>query len=150
MIISRLHISHVNITYSHLLKGKAPPPTVCSTCKLPLTVKHILINCERFKRICPKHYQTNNLKDLFKNSKPEEILSFLNETNLFIKIQPNINITKTHTLNPKTCTINKINLTLLSLNHPHMLLNKIQTLRSTLTQSGYACYCLIYRLNSSA
>ena len=27
-----------------------------------------------------------NLKDLFKNSKPEEILSFLKEINLFIKI----------------------------------------------------------------
>ena len=32
------------------------------------------------------YYQTNNLKDLFKNSKPEEILSFLKEINLFIKI----------------------------------------------------------------
>ena len=38
------------------------------------------------KQICPKHYQTNNLKNLFKNSKPKEILSFLKEINLFIKI----------------------------------------------------------------
>ena len=30
--------------------------------------------------------KTNNLKNLFKNSKPEEILSFLKEINLFIKI----------------------------------------------------------------
>ena len=33
-----------------------------------------------------KYNQTINLKDLFKNTKLEEILGFLKETNLFIKI----------------------------------------------------------------
>ena len=84
VIISRLCIGHTHITHSHLLKGEDPP--VCPTCKVPLTVKHILINCDRFRHICPKHYQTSNLKDLFKKSKPKEILSFLKEINLFIKI----------------------------------------------------------------
>ena len=60
--------------------------TTTMSCKVPLTVKHILINCDWFRRICPKHYQTNNLKNLFKNSKPEENLSFLKEINFFIKI----------------------------------------------------------------
>ena len=59
---------------------------VCSTCKVPLSVKHILINCDSFSQIRPKHYQTNNLKNLLKNSKPEEILSFLKAINLYIKI----------------------------------------------------------------
>ena len=84
VIISRLRIGHTHITHSHPLKGEDSP--VCLTCKVPLIVKHTLINCDRFRRICPKHYQTNNLKNLFKNSKPEEILSFLKEINLFIKI----------------------------------------------------------------
>ena len=43
-----------------------------------------------FGQIRPKHYQTNNLKDLFKNFKPEEILSFLKEINLFLKILLNV------------------------------------------------------------
>ena len=60
VIISRLHIGHTHITHSHFLKGKDSP--VCLTCKVPLTVKHILISCERFRQICLKHYQTNNLK----------------------------------------------------------------------------------------
>ena len=77
VIISRLY-------WSHLLKGEALP--VCLTCKVPLTVKHILINCDRFWQIHSKHYQTDNLKNLLKNPKPEEILSFLKEINLFIKI----------------------------------------------------------------
>ena len=84
VIIPRLCIGHTHITHSHLLKGEDSP--VCLTCKVSLTVKHILINCDRLRQICPKHYQTNNLKDVFKNSKPEEILSFLKEINLFIKI----------------------------------------------------------------
>ena len=84
VIISRLHIGHTHITHSHLLKGEDSP--VCPTCKVPLTVKHILINCDRFRRIRPKHYQTNNLKNHFKNFKPEEILSFLKEIDLFMKI----------------------------------------------------------------
>ena len=71
VIMSRLHIGHTHITHSHRLKREDFP--VCSTCKVPLTVKHILINCDRFRQIRPKHYQTNNLKNLFKNSKPEEI-----------------------------------------------------------------------------
>ena len=84
VIISRFRIGHTHITHSHLLKGEDSP--VCPTCKVPLTVKRILINCDRFRQIRPKHNQTNNLKNLFKNSKPEEILSFLKEINLFIKI----------------------------------------------------------------
>ena len=60
VIISRLYIGHTQITHSHLLKGEDSP--VYPTCKVPLTVKHILINCDRFRQICPKHYQTNNLK----------------------------------------------------------------------------------------
>ena len=83
VILSRLCIGHTHITHSHLKREDTP---ICSTCKVPLTVKHILINCDRCRQTCPKYYQTCNLKDLFQNNKPEEILSFLKETNLFIKI----------------------------------------------------------------
>ena len=71
-------------------------------CKVPLTVKHILINGDRFRQSRSKYDQTNNLKDFFKNTKPEEILSFLKETNQFIKIWSHMikHTTKTHTLNP--------------------------------------------------
>ena len=60
-----------------------------------------LINCDRFRKIHPKHYQTNNLKNLFKNSTPEEILSFLKEINFFIKIYSNI-IKHNQNSHPKT------------------------------------------------
>ena len=40
-------------------------------------VKHILLNFDNFRQNCPKYYQISNLKDLFKKTKPESILSFL-------------------------------------------------------------------------
>ena len=70
VIISRLHIGHTHITHSDLLKGKNPHPQYAQHANI---VKRILINCERFRNFHLKHYQTNNLKNLFKNSKPEEI-----------------------------------------------------------------------------
>ena len=51
-----------------------------------LLVQHILINCNRVRQMFLKLYQTNNLKVFFKNTKLEEILGFLKENNLFIKI----------------------------------------------------------------
>ena len=80
------------------------------------------------KKTCPKYYQTSNLKDLFKNTKPEDVLSFIKETNVLIKIWSNI--IKTHTLNLKTHTKDKTNLTLSGIKFPkeiYMPLNKTQT-----------------------
>ena len=48
--------------------------------------QNILINCDKFRQIRSKYYQTSKLKDLFKNAKSEEILCNLKETNLFINI----------------------------------------------------------------
>ena len=74
-------------------------------CKVPFTIKHIFLNCESFRQTCPKYYLTGNLEDLFKNTKPVDILSFLKETNLFIEIWSNkIKYNKTHTVNPKSHT----------------------------------------------
>ena len=66
--ISRFHIGHTHITHSHLLKGGRHPP-VCSTCKVPLTVKHILINCDRFRQILQRLPSRGNLK-LSKRNQP--------------------------------------------------------------------------------
>ena len=76
VIFSRLCIGHSKITHLNLLKRE--DTLICS-------VKHILLNCDSFRQTHPKYNLTSNLKDLFKNTEPKE-LSFLNETNLFIKI----------------------------------------------------------------
>ena len=50
VILSKLHDGKTHITYSHLLKKKTP--SISSTCKVLLNVKHILINYNRFRQIC--------------------------------------------------------------------------------------------------
>ena len=75
VILARLRIGHTHITHSHLLKGE--DASVCPTCKVQLTTKHILLNCNNLKHIRTKYYQTRNLRDIFKNTNPENIFNFL-------------------------------------------------------------------------
>ena len=84
VILARLHIGHTHITHSHLLKGEDAP--VCPSCKVQLTTKHILLNCNNLKHIRTKYYQARNLRDIFKNTNPENIFNFLKESNFFSKI----------------------------------------------------------------
>ena len=43
LILCRLRIGHCYETHSYLLKGEDPPE--CDKCDLPLTVKHVLLDC---------------------------------------------------------------------------------------------------------
>ena len=119
MILSRLCIGHMHIFRSHLLKKE--DPLIYSTCKVPLTVKHILINCDRFRQIHPKYYQTNNL-DLFKH----QTRGYLELSKRNQPLHQNLTKYNKHNknlyLNPKTCTKDKINITLLALNDPQGLI----------------------------
>ena len=83
----RLHYCNViipNPNHSHLLKGEDAP--VCPSCKVQLTTKHILLNCNNLKHIRTKYYQARNLRDIFKNTNPENIFNFLKKSNFFSKI----------------------------------------------------------------
>ena len=52
--------------------------------QVTLTVKRIFLNCDSFRQTRLKYYLSRKLKYLFKNSKPEDFLSFLKK--LFSKI----------------------------------------------------------------
>ena len=41
------------------------------------------INCNNFKHIRTKNYQARNLRDIFKNTNPENIFNFLKKKQLF-------------------------------------------------------------------
>ena len=53
------------------------------TCQTICTVKHILIECRTFAVTRKWFFKVNNLTDLFKNVKIDDILSFLRETELY-------------------------------------------------------------------
>jgi len=49
VLISRLRIGHCRLTDSYLLSGDDRP--TCTFCVLPLTVKHILLECTNLQDI---------------------------------------------------------------------------------------------------
>ena len=84
VILARLRIGHTQITHNYLLKNEEPP--ICTACEEQFTVKHILLNCIDLSQIQAKHYQANNLKELFNKTKQHKIIQFLKEARLYLKI----------------------------------------------------------------
>jgi len=53
VLLNRLQIGHSRLTHSYLLCGDAPP--TCQSCGIPLTVKHILVECTNLRDISEKY-----------------------------------------------------------------------------------------------
>ena len=83
-VINRLKIGHTNITHAHLLKCEDAP--ICIPCQLPLTVKHILIDCIDCSTQRQKYYQARSLPELFSNTKHTYIVQFLKDIVIYYKI----------------------------------------------------------------
>ncbi|XP_055605135.1 uncharacterized protein LOC129753347 [Uranotaenia lowii] len=80
--LTRLRIGHTNITHQHLLKKEDPPN--CSSCNVPITVKHILVTCQQYNVQRTQSHLANNLREILSNCPNEEkkILVFLRNTKL--------------------------------------------------------------------
>ena len=44
VILARLRIGHTRLTHGHLMRGEPLPP-YCDNCVIPVTIKHILVEC---------------------------------------------------------------------------------------------------------
>ena len=75
VVLSRCRIGHSRLTHAFLLKGDPPPQ--CIGCQLPLTLKHILLNCVVFLALHQQFYSAGNMRDRFSKVKQEEILALL-------------------------------------------------------------------------
>ena len=101
VVLARLRIGHTYYTHSHYLKGEPQPE--CIPCGCPLTVKHILVECDDFKDTRRKHFLQDNLKELFKETRkkhffqdkmkelfnendPSSIIEYLKEIGLYNKM----------------------------------------------------------------
>ena len=63
ILLNTLQIGHSRLTHSYLLSGDDSP--TCQSCGIPLTVKHILVECANFRDIREKYFTVFSLADLF-------------------------------------------------------------------------------------
>ena len=90
----RIRIGHSQLTHSYLIKQEPRPRCTCSD--TPLTIKHVLLSCQKYDTqrqvltiFCHSHQIDFNLKNLLGNDFPELIsllFDYLKETDLLPQI----------------------------------------------------------------
>ena len=67
-------VGRTSLTHAFLLKGE--DPTLCMFCRIPLTVKHILLDCPGLNTSRMLFYEVISVKDIFNEIIPKKVLDF--------------------------------------------------------------------------
>jgi len=81
VLLNWLRIGHSRLTHSYLLSGDDPP--TCQSCRIPLTIKHILVECTNLRDICEKYFTVSSVTDLYKSTDNHIIINFIKETHFY-------------------------------------------------------------------
>ena len=82
-VLCRARIGHTHLTHGCLLRREARPQ--CITCKCPLTVEHILLQCSTHSSTRSRHFNASTMFELFDKVPASKILNYLRDIKLFDK-----------------------------------------------------------------
>ena len=86
VVLCRLRLGHTKLTHGYLMEGKDPPK--CSTCGVPITVHHILIECRQFLHQRRLHLANSPKLEVVQGDDEgwvKRLLAFLNASSIFRK-----------------------------------------------------------------
>ena len=81
VLLNTLRIGHFRLTHSYLLTGD--DSANCQSCGIPLTVKHILVECANLRDIREKYSTVSSLADLLKRVDSHTVIDFIKETHFY-------------------------------------------------------------------
>lgn len=86
VITRRLRIGHTLLTHKYLLEKLEKPQ--CNLCEVPITVKHILVECPKYEQPRMESELPNNLADILNYNKDsvQRLTKFLKSANLWQQI----------------------------------------------------------------
>jgi len=58
----------------------------CQSCGIPLTVKHILVECANLRDIREKYFTVSSLADLFNRVDNHSVIGFIKETHFYYQL----------------------------------------------------------------
>ena len=77
VLINRLHIGHSRLTHSHILCANDLP--TCQLCRLPVSLRHILVECVGLQDIHTKYFTFSSVAELFQSVDNSIIINFINK-----------------------------------------------------------------------
>jgi len=81
VLINRLRIGHSRLTHSHILCGDDPP--TCRLCRLPVSIRHILVECVGLRDIHTKYFTVSSVAELFQSVDNSIIINFIKEAHSY-------------------------------------------------------------------
>ena len=76
-IILLFESNNLTIRYIDAIRLLLP---ACSTCRYPLTVHHILLECADLRDVRQKYFSATSLRDLFESVDNRSVIDFIKET----------------------------------------------------------------------